>query len=243
VLEGELLRLVVLGEPLADLGDPLAGPGPARRGGLLLVAVEEGDGLDVEVDRVVGLPPELLGDDGAVGEAPARAVALVDLLQPGGGLVELHAGPRGDELDHGLRRRWGRRPPGARLLRRLRLQRQGPRARAVDAAAGGAPAGDGTRRRLRVLALRRHLRLPVLEAERALEAAAARHGRAGGRRPQRRGAAIPARAARLRGEQVVPLCAEQPQSHIPAGFSVQRRWCRSSCTRIRGMAMISLGNC
>ena len=165
MLEGELLRLVVLGEPLADLGDPLAGPGPARRGGLLLVAVEEGDGLDVEVDRVVGLPPELLGDDGAVGEAPARAVALVDLLQPGGGLVELHAGPRGDELDHGLRRRRGRRPPGARLLR---LQRQGPRARAVDAAGGGAPAGDGTRR-LRVLTLRCHLRLPVLEAERALE--------------------------------------------------------------------------
>ena len=43
----------------------------------------------------------------------------------------------------------------------------GPLARAVDAAAA-APAGDGTRR-LRVLTLRCHLRLPVLEAERSLE--------------------------------------------------------------------------
>uniref|UniRef100_A0A0A8ZKZ6 EDA39 n=1 Tax=Arundo donax TaxID=35708 RepID=A0A0A8ZKZ6_ARUDO len=168
VLERELLRLIVLGESLADLGDPLAGPGPPRRRGLLLLDVEEGDGLDVERRRVVGLPPELLGDDGAVGEAAPGAVALVGLLQLDGRLVELHQGPRREVLQDGPLRRGHRRgvalPPGGALLL---LQGERPRPSAVDAAAPGGVGGD--------VRLVRGGRLPVLEAERALEAAAARH--------------------------------------------------------------------
>jgi hypothetical protein len=39
--------------------------------------IEEGDGLDVEVHRVDRLPPQLLGDDGTIGEVVARAEALL----------------------------------------------------------------------------------------------------------------------------------------------------------------------
>lgn len=153
VLERELLRLVILGESLTNLSNPLPRSRPPRRSSLLLLTIKERDGLDVEVNRVIRLPPKLLGNDSTIREAPPRAVALVDLLQPGGRLVELAARARGDVVDHGLRR--GHRP--ARALRRW-LQRQSPRPRAVDATAG-----VGSRR----------LWLPVLEAERALEAAGA----------------------------------------------------------------------
>jgi hypothetical protein len=208
VLQRELLRLVVLGQPLADLGDPLPGPGPSGRRRLLLVDVEEGDGLDAERGGVVGLPPELLDDDGAIREAPARAVALEDPLHPRGRLVELGAQSRGEVLEHDLLRRG--RGAGARLLLLLGPVEdgEGPRARPVDAAAA---------------------RLPVLEAERALEAAAAaaRHlgggagGRAAGaRRPQRRtiAGAVPLLLLLLRGEEeeVAAICVERAQSHLTA---------------------------
>lgn len=81
------------------LGHPRPGARPPRRRRLGLAAVEEGDGAVLKGGEVERLPPELLDDDGAVGEVPPRAVALVHLLQ-------LHR--RGVELALGARR-WRRR--------------------------------------------------------------------------------------------------------------------------------------
>lgn len=221
MLERELLGFLVLGEALADLGDALAGPGPARRRGLLLGLVEEGDGLDVKAGGVVGLPPQLLHDNGAVGEVPPRAVPLEQLLHLGRRLVQLRPRLRRDELDQrGLRRR--RRGGVALLGLGALLQQQDPRPRAVDAPA----------RRLIVRRRRGDLRrggLPVLEAERPLEdAGAGGHGLAvgggggelpggeepgGGGRPHRRRAGIPGAVWLRGGEEEASLCVEWPQSH------------------------------
>lgn len=220
VLERELLGFLVLGEALADLGDALAGPGPAGRRGLLLGLVEEGDGLDVEAGGVVGLPPQLLHDNGAVGEVPPGAVPLEQLLHLGRRLVQLRPRLRRDELDQrGLRRR---RRGVALLGFGALLQQQDPRPRAVDAPAGRLivrrRSGDG--------GLLGGSGLPVLEAERPLEdAGAGGHGLGGGGklpageepggggRPHRRRAGIPGAVWLRGGEEEASLCVEWPQSH------------------------------
>jgi len=67
-----------------DLGRVEADAVPARGGGLRLGLVEEGDGAVLQARVVQRLPPELLDDDGGVGELPAGPVAAVHLLQLGG---------------------------------------------------------------------------------------------------------------------------------------------------------------
>lgn len=64
-------------------------------------------GGEAEGRQVVELPPELLDDDGAVDHAPARAVALEDLLHLGGRLVKLAARPRRAEHFGGRERSIG----------------------------------------------------------------------------------------------------------------------------------------
>lgn len=151
--------------------------------------------------------PELLDDNGAVREGPPGPVALEELLDLGGRVVELGLRPRRDEVRLGRRR-----PRGLLLLGSGALEHEGPGARAVD----------GPGRRLWLIG--GNLRLPVLEAERPLEEAAGeRHpllGRAGDdprrRRPQRRGAGIPG-ALQLGGVEKTWLCVERPQrGHLTA---------------------------
>jgi hypothetical protein len=57
MLQRELLCLLVLGEPLPDLGGPGPGPRPPGHGGLLLLDVEEGDGAALEQREIQQLPP------------------------------------------------------------------------------------------------------------------------------------------------------------------------------------------
>jgi len=180
VLQGKLLSVVVLEQPLANLGDARPGPGPLGHGGLLLLDVEEGDGAALEQREVEQLPPALLHEHGAVGELAPRAEALVHLLQPERRRLVLGA-VRG-------RRRLGEPRPGGDLPLPVPAgQGQRPRRGGI-----GGPDGDLglhlQQRGLRALEAERPLDAQLSGAQRRPEDGRRRlpRARGGGRRRRRR---------------------------------------------------------